>query len=70
MTEEPDKVDLKTPDLAAQHRAALERLFPGVLCDGVLDASQLGELLNVPVAQAAEGRDRYGIRKCPPRQPR
>lgn len=61
MTDEPDKVDLQTPDLAEEHRAALARLFPGVLSDGVLDAAKLGELLNVDVAQVADGRERYGL---------
>jgi adenine-specific DNA-methyltransferase len=61
MTDEPDKVHLETPDLAAENRAALARLFPGVLADGVLDASKLGELLDVNVAQAAGGRERYGL---------
>lgn len=58
---EPDKVDLETPDLVAAKRAALEELFPGVLADGVLDAARLGELLDTPVAQVPEGRERYGL---------
>ena len=41
MTDEPDKVDLETPDLAAENRAAFEALFPGLLSDGVLDAAKL-----------------------------
>lgn len=61
MTDEPDKVDLDTPDLAADHRAYLSQLFPGVLQDGVLDAAKLGELLNMPVAQVPDGRERYGL---------
>lgn len=61
MIEQPDRVDLRTPDLAAEHRAELARLFPGVLADGVLDATKLGELLDVQVAQAADGRERYGL---------
>lgn len=61
MTDEPDKVDLETPDLAAESRAALGELFPGALADGVLDAAKLGELLRVEVAQAPGGRERYGL---------
>ena len=61
MTDEPDKVDLETPDLAADYRAALAALFPGVLADGVLDATKLGELLDTPVAQVPDGREGYGI---------
>lgn len=61
MTDEPDKVDLATPDLAAGHRAALARLFPGVLADGVLDAAKLAELLDVPVARGADTQERYGL---------
>lgn len=61
MTDEPDKVDLETPDLAAENRAALSELFPGLLDDGVLDAAKLSELLDTPVAQVADGRERYGL---------
>jgi len=61
MTDAPDKVDLETPDLAAEARAALAALFPGVVADGVLDASKLGELLDTPVAPVLDGRERYGL---------
>lgn len=61
MTEEPDKVDLETPDLAAENRNALTRLFPGVLADGVLDATKLGALLDVQVAASTDSRERYGL---------
>lgn len=61
MNDKPEKVDLETPDLVAKHRAALAVLFPGVLADGVLDATKLGELLDVQVASVAEGRERYGL---------
>lgn len=61
MSEEPDEVDLATPDLAAEKREAFEDLFPGVLADGVLDATRLGELLDFPVAQAADARERFGL---------
>ncbi len=61
MTNEPEKVDLGTPDLAAQNIAAMKALFPGVLDDGVLDAAKLGELLDTPVAFVSDGRERYGL---------
>ena len=61
MTDEPDKVDLDTPDLAAERRAYLSELFPGVLQDGVLDAAKLGELLDAPVADVPDNRERYGL---------
>jgi adenine-specific DNA-methyltransferase len=61
MSEEPSKVDLGSPDLAAEKREAFEDLFPGVLADGVLDATRLGELLDTPVAQAADARERFGL---------
>ena len=44
-------IELETPDLAAAKRAAFEDLFPGVLADGVLDATRLGELLDTPVTR-------------------
>lgn len=61
MPDEPDKVAIDTPDLAAENRAALSALFPGVLADGVLDAEKLGEMLDTPVAQARDQRERYGL---------
>lgn len=61
MTDEPEKVDLASPDLAAQQRAELSSLFPGVLQDGVLDAAMLGDLLGVDVAAPVNGREGYGL---------
>lgn len=61
MTDEPDKVDLETPDLAAEKRAIVEALLPGVLVDGVVDATRLGELLDAPVSAIADGRERFGL---------
>jgi adenine-specific DNA-methyltransferase len=61
MPEEPAKVDLATPDLSAEKRSAFEELFPGVIADGVLDASRLGELLDIDVTAPAEGRERFGL---------
>jgi adenine-specific DNA-methyltransferase len=61
MSPEPDKIDLETPDLAAAKRAAFEELFPGVLADGVLDATRLGELLDTEVTAPADGRERFGL---------
>lgn len=61
MTDEPERVDLESADLAAEKRAAFEDLFPGVLADGVLDTTRLGELLDAPVTAPAEGRERFGL---------
>ena len=58
---EPEKVDLSTPDLTAANRDALAALFPGVLADGVLDATRLGELLDMPVTAPTDGRERFGL---------
>lgn len=61
MTEEPAKVDLESPDLAATNRALLTELFPGVLTDGVLDAVRLAEALDVDVAAGTHGRERFAL---------
>lgn len=61
MSTEPDRVNLETPDIAAENRAAIEALFPGVLADGVLDATRLGELLETEVAAPADGPERFGL---------
>lgn len=61
MSDEPSRIDLETPDLAAENRSALATLFPGVLNDGVLDVTRLAEQLDVSLAGAPEGRERYGL---------
>jgi len=61
MSEEPKRVELETPDLAAEKRVAFEDLFPGVLADGALDATRLGELLDTPVTAPGDGRERFGL---------
>lgn len=61
MAEEPNKVDLATPALATETRAKLEELFPGIIADGVLDATRLGELLDIDVTAPADGRERFGL---------
>lgn len=61
MSDEPAKVDLASPDLAAENRAAFDESFPGVLADGVLDANRLGELLDTPVAEVPDPRERFGL---------
>ena len=58
---ETEKVDLESQDLAAAKRAAFEELFPGVLSDGVLDATRLGELLDTEVTAPASGPERFGL---------
>ncbi|MGK2877847.1 MAG: site-specific DNA-methyltransferase [Solirubrobacterales bacterium] len=61
MSDEPEKVNLETPDLAGDMRAALEELFPGTTEDGVLDAAKIGELIDLKVAAQPEGRERFGL---------
>src|SRR4051812_31791303 len=61
MSVETEKVGLETPDLAASKRATFEELFPGVLTDGVLDATRLGELLDTEVTAPTDGRERFGL---------
>ena len=56
-----ERVDPETPDLAADNREALKKLFPDVLADGVLDATHLGELLDMPVTAPADGPERFGL---------
>jgi adenine-specific DNA-methyltransferase len=61
MTDEPERIDPDSTDPAAERRAAFEELFPGILADGVLDATRLGELLDVPVTAPPDGRERFGL---------
>ena len=61
MSDEPKKVELSTPDLAAEKLTAFEDLFPGVVADGVLDVGRLTELLNIQPSVVPEGRERYGL---------
>ncbi len=59
--DEPESVDLSTLDIAATNREALGALLPGVIVDGVLDATSLGELLDIPVTAPVNGRERFGL---------
>ncbi|MXW42058.1 MAG: site-specific DNA-methyltransferase [Acidimicrobiia bacterium] len=61
MMDEPEGIDLSTPDIAAANRKVLEAMLPGVIADGVLDATSLGELLNIPVTAPVDGRERFGL---------
>lgn len=61
MSDEPEKVELSTPDLAAQRLAAFEDLFPGVVADGVLDVGRLTELLDIEPSVVPDGRERFGL---------
>lgn len=61
MSDEPETVDLESPDVAAEKQSAFEEMFPGVLADGVLDTTRLGELLDTDVTAPADGRERYGL---------
>jgi adenine-specific DNA-methyltransferase len=40
---------------------SFQKLFPGALRDGVLDAVQLGEILGVDVAGLKDGKERFGL---------
>ena len=61
MMDEPEGVDLSTPDIATANREVLDALLPGVIADGVLDATSLGELLDIPVTAPVDGRERFGL---------
>ena len=61
MSDEPEKVELETPDMAERKRAAFADLFPGVIADGVLDAARLGELMDIGVTASADERERFGL---------
>lgn len=61
MVDKPGKVALETPDLAAENRAVIEALLPGVIQDGTLDAARLAELLDLPLLEVSAGRERYGL---------
>lgn len=61
MSDDAARVDLESPDLAAEKLAAFNDMFPGVIADGLLDAGRLGELLDTEVSAPAEGRERFGL---------
>ncbi len=61
MSEKPETVDLSSPDLAAENRAAFEDLFPGVIADGVLDVGRMSELLDIEPSVVPDGRERFGL---------
>lgn len=61
MIDEPGRVNLVTPDRAAENRAVVEALLPGVIQDGALDPTRLADLLELPLMAAPAGRERYGL---------
>ena len=61
MSDKPEKVDLSSPDLAAEKRAAFEDLFPGVVADGVLDVGRLSEMLDIEPSVVPDGSERFGL---------
>lgn len=61
MANQPERVDLLTPDVAVENQEALSALYPGVLADGVLDAARLADLLDVEVTAPTDGRERFGL---------
>lgn len=61
MSDKPEKVDLSSPDLAAEKREAFEDLFPGVIADGVLDVGRLSYLLDIEPSVVPDGGERFGL---------
>ena len=61
MSDKPEKVDLSSPDLAAEKRAAFEDLFPGVVADGVLDVGRLSKMLDIEPSVVPDGSERFGL---------
>ena len=61
LIDDSERVALESPDVAAENRAEFEALFPGLTNDGVLDIVKLGELLDMPLAQSPDARERYGL---------
>lgn len=59
--DEPESVELSTPEIAAARREVLRTLLPGVIADGVLDTASLGEQLDIPVTGPIDGRERFGL---------
>lgn len=61
MADKPAEVEVESPDLISEYRSAFQRIFPGVMADGVIDAARLAELLDMPVSQVDDPRERYGL---------
>lgn len=57
----PEKVPLESADTTALTRERFDDLFPGMLQDGVLDATRLGAMLGVEVTAPGDGRERFGL---------
>jgi adenine-specific DNA-methyltransferase len=55
----PESTATTPPSVA--NLEAFQRLFPGAVLDGVIDAARLGELLDLPVAGLKDGRERFGL---------
>jgi adenine-specific DNA-methyltransferase len=54
-------VELGSKDLAAEKLAVLREHFPGIVADGVLDASRLGELVGLEVSAHSDPSEAFGL---------
>lgn len=57
----PEHVDIRTTPLATELRAKFESLMPGLIDDGVLDVSRLGEILGVRTAGTPQEKEGFGL---------
>lgn len=61
MDQVPSSESTATTPPSVANLELFQKLFPGVLLDGVIDANRIGELLNLPVAGLKDGRERFGL---------
>lgn len=61
MSEVPGPESTATSSPSEASLEALERLFPGAIQDGVLDAARIGEALGIEVAGLKDGKERFGL---------
>lgn len=61
MSEVPGPNSTATTSPSEANIEAFQKLFPGVVQDGVLDAARIGEALGLEVAGLKDGRERFGL---------
>jgi adenine-specific DNA-methyltransferase len=59
--DQPEKMSVRTGDVAAELRANVQQLLPGVMMDGVLDVERLADLLKVRTSGNPTDKERFGL---------
>jgi adenine-specific DNA-methyltransferase len=61
MSDFPERLSNQTTSPQDVLSAEFQKLFPGVIQDGVIDSQRLSELLSLPIAASNDTKERFGL---------